>query len=41
MFLRMKNKVILVKHFLHIKKDFEIHDGRQFWPKNRYQYDIN
>ena len=41
MFLRMTNTVILVKNSLHIKKDFKIHDGRQFWPKNRYQYEIN
>ena len=34
MFLMMKNTVILVKSSLHIKKDFKIHDGRQFWPKN-------
>ena len=33
MFLRMTNTVILVKNSLHIKKDFKIHDGRQFWPK--------
>ena len=33
MFLRMTNTVILVKKFLHIKKDFKIHDDRQFWPK--------
>ena len=41
MFLRMTNTVILVKNSLYIKKDFKIHDGRQFWPKNRYQYEIN
>ena len=41
MVLRRKNKVILFKNSLHIKKDFKIHDGRQFWPKNRYQYEIN
>ena len=41
MFLKMTNTVILVKNSLHIKKDFKIHDGRQFWPKNRYQYEIN
>ena len=33
MFLRMKYTVILVKNSLHIKKDFKIHDGRQFRPK--------
>ena len=33
MFLKMTNTVILVKNSLHIKKDFKIHDGRQFWPK--------
>ena len=33
MFLRMTNTVILVKNSLYIKKDFKIHDGRQFWPK--------
>ena len=33
MFLRMTNTVILVKNYLYIKKDFKIHDGRQFWPK--------
>ena len=37
----MKNVVILVKNSLHIKKDFKIHDGRQFWLKNCYQYEIN
>ena len=42
LFLRVTNTVILVKKkSLHIKKDFKIHDGRQFWPKNRYQYEIN
>ena len=30
MFLRMTNTLILVKNSLHIKKDFKIHDGRQF-----------
>ena len=34
MFLRMTNMAILVKNSLHIEKDFKIHDGRQFWPKN-------
>ena len=38
MFLRMTNTVILVKNSLHIKKDFKIHDGRQVWQKNCYQY---
>ena len=33
MFLRMTNSVILVKNSLYIKKDFIIHDGRQFWRK--------
>ena len=33
MFLRMTTTVILVKNSFHIKKDFKIHDGRQFWPK--------
>ena len=33
MFLRMTNTVIIVKTSLHIKKDFKIHDGRQFWQK--------
>ena len=37
MFLRMTNTVILVKNSLYIEKDFIIHNGRQFWPKNRYQ----
>ena len=41
MLLRMENTVILVKNSLHIKKDFKIHDSRQFWPQNRYQYEIN
>ena len=41
MFLRMTNTVILVKNYSHIKKDFKIHDGRQFWLKNRFQYEIN
>ena len=41
MFLRITNKVILVKNSLYIIKDFKIHDGGQFWPKNRYQYEIN
>ena len=41
MFLRMKYTVIPVKNSLHIKKDFKIHDGRQFRPTNRYQYGIN
>ena len=41
MFLRMTNTVILVKNSLHIKKDFKIHDGRQFWLKNCDQYEIN
>ena len=42
MFLRMTNTVILVENSLYIKKDFKIHDdGRQLWPKNRYQYEIN
>ena len=41
MFLRMTNTVILVKNSLHIKKDFKIHDSRQFWPKNRYHHEIN
>ena len=41
MFLRMTNMVILVKHSLYIKKDFKIHYGRQCWPKNCYQYEIN
>ena len=41
MFLRMTNTVILVENSLYIKKDLKIHDGRQFWPKNRYQYEIN
>ena len=40
-FLRITNTVILVKNSLYIIKDFKIHDGRQFWPKNRYQYEIN
>ena len=39
MFLRMTNTVIIVKKSLYIKKDFKIHDGGQFWPKNRYQYE--
>ena len=33
MFLMMTNTVILFKNSLHMKKDFKIHDGRQFWPK--------
>ena len=33
MFLRMTSMVILVKNSLYIKKDFKIHDGRQFWQK--------
>ena len=41
MFLMITNTVILVKNSLHIKKDFKIHDGRQFWPKSFYQYVIN
>ena len=41
MYLKMTNTVILVKNSLHIKKDFKIHDGRQFWQKNRYYYEIN
>ena len=41
MFLRMTNTLILVKNSLHIKIDFKIHDGCQFWPKNRHQYEIN
>ena len=32
-FLSMTNTVILVKNSLYIKKDFKIHDGRQFWPQ--------
>ena len=38
MFLRMTNMVMLVENSLYIKKDFKIHDGRQLWQKNRYQY---
>ena len=30
--------VMLVENSLTIKKDFKIHDGRQLWQKNRYQY---
>ena len=41
MFLSMTNTLILIKNSLHIKKYFKIHDGRQFCPKNRYQYEIN
>ena len=41
MFLRMTNTVTLVKNSLHIKRDFKIHDGRQFCPKRRYQYEIH
>ena len=33
MFLRMTNTVALAKNSLHIKKDFKIHDGHQFWQK--------
>ena len=33
LFLRVTNTVILVKNSFHIKNDFKIHDGRQFWPK--------
>ena len=33
MLMRMTNTVILVENSLHIKKDFKIHDGRQFCPK--------
>ena len=42
MFLRMKNTVILVKNSLYIKKDFKIHDGRQFYCQFYcYKYEIN
>ena len=41
-FLRMTNTVILVKNSLYIKKDFKIHDGRQFYCQFYcYQYEIN
>ena len=42
MFLRMTNTVILVKNSLYIKKDFTIHECRQFYCQfHCYQYEIN
>ena len=39
MFLGLPNTVILVKKSVHIKNDFKIQDGLQFWPKNRSRYE--